>query len=119
MALLSAQTATADFSMSFKWGSIPVCTTGKPNKVANPKFVLKGVPAGTISIDFRLKDLNVPGYNNGGGKLKITASGTVPSGAFNYKSPCPPNGSNTYEWTATACKGSKALATAKARRKYP
>ena len=119
IAVLCAQTAAADFSLSFKWGAIPLCTTGKPNKVGNPKFVLKGVPAGTTSIDFRLKDLNVPGYNHGGGKLKISGSGTVPSGAFTYKSPCPPNGVHTYEWTAIARKGSKTLATAKARRKYP
>lgn len=119
VALLSAHPAAADFSMSFKWGAIPLCTTGNPNKVSNPKFVLKGVPVGTTSIDFRLKDLDVPGYNHGGGKLKITTGGTVPSGVFTYKSPCPPNGVHTYEWTATARKGNKALATAKARRKYP
>jgi len=119
LVLLWAQPATADFSLSFQWGGIARCTTGKPNKVGNPKFVLKGVPAGTTSIDFRLKDLNVPSYNHGGGKLKISGSGTVPSGAFTYKSPCPPDRVHTYEWTATARKGSKTLATAKARRKYP
>jgi len=118
-ALLCAQTAAADFSLSFNWGPIARCTTGNPNKVSNPKFVLKGVPAGTTSIDFRLKDLNVPGYNHGSGKVKIATSGAVPSGAFTYQSPCPPNGVHTYEWTATARKGSKTLAKAKAQRKYP
>lgn len=118
-AILGAQPAAAEFSMSFTWGGIPRCTTGNPNKVANPAFVLKGVPEGTTSIDFRLKDLDVPGYNHGGGKVKITGSGTVPSGVFKYKSPCPPSGVHTYEWTATARKGREVLATTKARRTYP
>jgi len=114
-----AAPAAADFKLSFKWGNIPLCTSGRPNKVANPEFVLKGLPKGTTTVDFRLKDLDVPTYNHGGGKVKVTASGKVPSGAFKYKSPCPPNGSHTYEWTATARKGGKVLARAKARRKYP
>ncbi len=119
VALLSAQTAAAEFSMSFSWGNIPRCTTGKPNRVGSPKFVLKGVPAGTTSVDFRLKDLNVPGYNHGGGKVKVSGNGTVPAGSFRYKSPCPPNGRHTYEWTATARGGGKVLAKARARRNYP
>jgi len=56
MALLCAQTAAADFSVSFKWGAIPLCPSGKPNKVGNPQFVLKDVFDGTTSVDFRLKD---------------------------------------------------------------
>lgn len=111
--------AAAEFSLSFGWGDIPLCTTGKPNRVGNPAFVLKDVPAGTTSIEFRLKDLDVPGYDHGGGKVKIGSSGTVPQGAFKYKSPCPPNGVHTYEWTATARKGGKVLGVASARRKYP
>lgn len=114
-----ATSAAADFKMSFTWGNIPSCTTGKPNRVPSPAFKLSGVPAGTTTIQFKLKDLNVPGYNHGGGKLKVTGSGTVPSGAFKYKSPCPPSGVHTYEWTATARAGSKVLGQAKARRNYP
>ncbi len=114
-----AQGLAQEFSLSFKWGNIPLCTSGRPNKVANPEFVLKGLPKGTTTVDFRHKDLDVPTFNHGGGKVKVTASGKVPSGAFKYKSPCPPNGSHTYEWTATARKGGKVLARAKARRKYP
>lgn len=114
-----AQPAAADMTLSFKWGNIPLCTNGRPNTVPNPEFILKGVPAGTTQVDFRLTDLNVPSYNHGGGKVKMTGSGKVPSGLFKYKSPCPPNAVHTYQWTATAKAGGKTLATATGRRKYP
>ena len=121
-AALSANAALADFSMSFSgWGNIPSCTSGNPNTVGNPAFTLKGVPAGTTQIVFRLKDLDVPNYNHGGGKIKLQVNGSVkiPAGSFKYKSPCPPSGRHTYEWTATAKKGGKSLAQASARKQYP
>lgn len=116
-----AAPAMADMALGFaSWGNIPRCVSGRPNTVGNPAFKLSGVPGGTASIEFRLKDLDVPSYNHGGGKLRMTGSGTVPFGTFKYKSPCPPGGVHTYEWTATARDGAgKVLATAKARRKYP
>lgn len=119
--MLSAGVVHADMSVSFAWGDIPLCTTGKPNRVGNPEFVMKGVPAGTTKIVFKMKDINVPNYNHGGGTVKVQmrSSGTIPSGVFKYKSPCPPNGRHTYEWAATAKAGSKTLATATAQRRYP
>ena len=117
--IFSATFASAEMTISFKWGNIPNCTSGNPNRVANPEFVLKGVLNGTTKIVFKMTDLNVPSYNHGGGSLKISGSGKIPSGAFKYKSPCPPNGAHTYEWSAIAKSGSKTLAKAKARRKYP
>lgn len=120
-ATLGATTAQADMSLSFKWGDIPLCTTGNPNTVANPEFVLKGVPEGTNRLVFKLTDLDVPNYNHGGGKVKVNAGGTysIPSGAFKYKSPCPPNEVHTYQWSVIAKKGSKTLGKATANRKYP
>ncbi|MDQ2094192.1 YbhB/YbcL family Raf kinase inhibitor-like protein [Rhodalgimonas zhirmunskyi] len=115
----AATTASAEMTLSFDWGNIPLCTTGRPNIVPNPTFILKGVPKGTTSVTFRLKDLDVPSYSHGGGKVGITGSGKVPPGYFKYKSPCPPSGQHTYEWTATAKAGNKTLTTAKARKKYP
>lgn len=116
-----ATPAAAEFRLSFEgWGNIPLCTSGRPNVVGNPQFTLSGVPAGTTTVQFTMKDLDVPTYNHGGsGRLGISGDGRVPSGTFTYKSPCPPSGVHTYEWTATARKGGKVLARAKARRKYP
>ncbi|MGV6812341.1 MAG: hypothetical protein ACWA47_08855 [Brevirhabdus sp.] len=109
------------FSFSFDWSGLKSCTSGNPNKVTNPRFVLKDVPAGTKYIRFKLKDLDVPGYNHGGGVVAYDGQKTIARGAFKYKSPCPPGGKHTYQWTATAQtkrNGGK-LATAKAKRKYP
>ena len=111
--------AQAEMKLSFTWGNIPSCTTGKPNRVSNPPFTLTGVPAGTTKIVFKLTDLDVPNYNHGGGTVKMKSSGKLTPGAFKYKSPCPPSGRHTYQWTATAKAGSKTLAKAAARRKYP
>ena len=115
-----SQAQAAEFKIGFAWGNLKKCTTGRPNTVPNPAFSLKGVPQGTKELRFVMKDINVPSYNHGGGKYKYAGGSSVPSGAFKYKSPCPPNGKHTYEWTATAIGGGgKKLATAKARRSYP
>ncbi len=110
----------ADFSLSFDWGNIKRCTTGNPGSVPNPVFQLKGLPANTASIRFNMVDLNVPGFAHGGGTVKYAGKATIQPGAFKYRSPCPPNGRHTYQWTATAmdAKGKK-IAEAKARKQYP
>ncbi|CUH51057.1 YbhB/YbcL family Raf kinase inhibitor-like protein [Shimia marina] len=119
--LCFAAPVSAEFRLAFKgWGDIPSCTSGRPNVVGNPEFSLTGVPSGTTTIQFKIKDLDVPNYNHGGSKkLKINTDGQVAAGTFKYKSPCPPNGAHTYQWTATARKGGKILARATAARKYP
>lgn len=111
----------AEFKISFKnWGNIPSCTSGRPNTVGNPEFVISGLPAGTKTVQFKLKDLDVPNYNHGGSKkLKVSQDGRVAAGTFKYKSPCPPDGVHTYQWTATARAGSKVVGKATAARKYP
>ena len=117
--VLAPLAAKAEMTLSFQWGNIPLCTSGQPNTVANPVFQLRGVPDGTETVEFRLKDLNVPSYNHGGAKLGVTRDMDVPSGTFTYRSPCPPGGVHTYEWTATARAGRQVLAEAKAQRRYP
>ncbi|MBM3519845.1 MAG: phospholipid-binding protein [Alphaproteobacteria bacterium] len=107
------------FGVSFTWGNIPRCTTGNPKTVASPNFSLSGVPKGTVKLRFALKDLNAP-YNHGGGTVAYSGGSRVPSGAFTYKSPCPPNGTHTYQWTVTALDaGGKTLGKATAKRPYP
>jgi phosphatidylethanolamine-binding protein (PEBP) family uncharacterized protein len=116
---LSAQAASAEFAIDFEWGDIPACNSGRPNTVGSPAFVLRDLPAGTTSVDFRLKDRDAPNYNHGGAKVKIGQDAQMPFGVFKYKSPCPPGGSHTYVWTATARAGNKVLGRATASRKYP
>lgn len=112
--------ATA-FELSFSWKGLKSCTSGNPNTVANPEFALKDVPAGSKFIRFKLTDRDVPDYNHGGGTVAWNGEGAVPAGAFKYKSPCPPNGPHSYEWTATAMtkKNGGKLGEAKAKREYP
>lgn len=118
---MMAGSANADsFTIQFDWGGLKSCNSGNPRVVPNPRFSVSGLPEGTAAVEFKLKDLDAPSYSHGGGKVKMSANGQVPSGAFKYKSPCPPNTVHTYEWTATAkdAKGKK-LGVAKAARKYP
>ena len=121
---LSVSTAQAeDFSIAFEWGDLELCTTGNPNTVSNPTFQLSGVPDGTKWIYFKMVDKDVPNYNHGGGWVKYEGQSEVAPGAFTYKSPCPPNGSHTYEWRAEAKKQkasySGAIGKAKAAKLYP
>ena len=117
--LANTGVAMADFSFTFEWGDIPLCTSGRPGIVPSPKFVVTGVPAGTTAIAFRLTDLDAPHYNHGGGVVPVSGDGVIPPGAFTYKSPCPPGGVHTYQWEAVALDGDVPLATAFARRRYP
>ena len=121
---LAASTLAAPahaFQINFNWKGLDLCTTGNPNRVANPEFKLKNVPEGTKFIRFKLVDLDVPGYNHGGGVVKYTGQNAIAPGAFKYKSPCPPSGRHTYEWQATAQKrkGGGQIATTPRARKYP
>lgn len=115
--------AAHSFSLDFNWEGLELCTSGRPNIVSNPEFIIDGLPEGTGAITFRLVDKDVPSFNHGGGTVVVTSNGVVAPGAFKYKSPCPPNGSHTYEWTATAKTkkgfGGRKLGVARAARQYP
>ncbi len=120
-ALLLAAGPASAFGIRFDWKGLERCTSGHPDTVANPRFVLEDVPEGTKYIRFRLKDLDVPQYDHGGGVVRYTGQKEIAPGAFTYRSPCPPDGVHTYEWTATALgsRTGRPLAIARARRKYP
>jgi phosphatidylethanolamine-binding protein (PEBP) family uncharacterized protein len=92
----------AEFAVSFEWGNIPLCTSGQPNIVPNPKFVLSNVSEGTKFIQFAMTDLDAPNFNHGGGTIEYKGNNTIEPCAFTYLSPCPPTGSHRYQWTATA-----------------
>jgi len=112
--------SATEFGLEFEWGNLKKCNSGNPNKVDNPVFKLSNVPEGTKILQFRMKDKNAPGYNHGGGKVEYSGQDTIESGAFKYKSPCPPGGVHTYVWTVTAKnEKKKKIGKAKAQRKYP
>ncbi|WP_270732504.1 hypothetical protein [Shimia sp. Alg240-R146] len=118
---VSAGMASAEFSLRFDgWGDIPFCNNGNPKSVPNPEFFLTDIPAGTTTVQFYFKNVNVPAANRGASKrLPVPADGRFPAGTFNYRGPCPVSGTNTYEWKATARAGNRISGNAKARRKYP
>jgi len=116
----NASAAVQPLSFSFDWGDIPLCTTGNPNTVTNPTFRFRNMPDGVSRINFRMRDLDVPSYNHGGGRAAYSGGNVVAPGAFTYRSPCPPSGSHTYEWTATARDASgQVVARGTSRRQYP
>lgn len=121
--LIATPAIASDFAISFEWGEIPLCTSGRPNVVPNPRFVLSNVPEGTKFIEFKMTDLDVPNYDHGGGTLSYTGENIIEPGAFTYKSPCPPSGSHRYQWTATAKEKtgifSGSIGKAKATKTYP
>lgn len=100
--LFAAAAIASEFAITFEWGDIPHCTTGRPNVVPNPRFLLSNVPAGTKFIEFAMTDLDVPSYNHGGGTVAYTGQQVIEPGAFTYKSPCPPGGAHKYQWEAKA-----------------
>ena len=108
------------FTIEFEWGNIPRCIDGYPNIVSNPIFKLKNVPEGTNTIYFQMRDLNRPAIYHGGGTVTYSKQTKIEPGAFQYKSPCPPDGPHTYEWTAIARNDqNKKIAETEAIRKYP
>ena len=100
-------------SLSFDWGPTKRCFDAN-----SPPIKLRQVPKGTALLRFRMRDLNAPSYNHGGGTVKYTGKNSLPYGAFRYKGPCPPR-RHTYEITVDAinAKG-KRTATAKFRRSF-
>lgn len=88
----------------------------------SPKITVDGVPEGTTQFKVRLKDLNVPNWNHGGGAVPYTGEGVIPEGALTegYNGPCPPSGSHTYQFTVTALDAAgNVLATGKASLRFP
>jgi len=88
----------------------------------SPEIALTGVPEGTAVLKARLKDLNVPGWNHGGGSVPYNGDGVIPEGALKdgYNGPCPPSGSHTYQFSVTALDAAgNVLATGKASLRYP
>ena len=122
------------FNFDFDWSGLKKCTSGNPNRVQNPIFYLNDLPENTKLIIFKLKDKDVPNYNHGGGKVKMDSileikegetnygkyDYVIKPGSFKYKSPCPPDGKHTYEWTADVRNSdNKKSGKSTSQKKYP
>ena len=131
LSFLLINTAFAEkITLSFDWGNIPRCTNGNPNTVSNPIFKISSIPEKAKWAKFRLIDRNVPGYNHGGGWVKLEGNTSIDKdgntiidrGKFMYKSPCPPNGAHTYSWEMYFTEvdySNDIIAAAKAQKRYP
>ena len=82
--------------VEFSWAGVKACS-GTP-----PAFTISNVPDATDTLVFKMVDMDVPGYNHGGGTVKYTGSGEIPEGAFYYQGSCPPSGSHRYRFTVKA-----------------
>jgi len=99
------------FSASFAWCS------GSPN------FKLRDVPAGTVTLQFAMTDLDKPSFHHGGGTVGYRGQSEVPCGAFasGFVGPAPPPGEvHTYEFVIKAlAPNGTVLATTTARKEFP
>jgi phosphatidylethanolamine-binding protein (PEBP) family uncharacterized protein len=94
---------------------------------SSPEFALSGVPKGTATLDFRMVDLDVPGYPHGGaqmayeGQRSVACSELGSASLGRYQGPSPPAGQvHTYEWTIKALDaGGRVIGQAVTRRKFP
>lgn len=108
LSVLATGAFAQEFTVGFSWDGLALCTSGRPNVVGNPVFELSDVPSGTKWLYFALTDFDARGYNHGGGWIEYDGGPTTEADVFEYKSPCPPNGTHTYEWRVTAS-GAKSL----------
>lgn len=89
----------AEMQVEFSWGGIKACTH------ESPEIRVTRIPDGTVELQVRLVDINLPAYNHGGGSVKPDGSGIIPVGALNvgYNGPCPPVGErHKYEFSVMA-----------------
>ena len=111
LTLLLTTSGAFAFSVSFTWCS------GSPN------FKLDDVPAGTVTLQFAMTDLNKPSFHHGGGTVGYRGQPDVPCGAFatGFVGPAPPPGEvHTYEFIIRALGPDGAvLGTTTAHKKFP
>ena len=106
----------ARMTVEFSWEGIDACTHDSPEIRVSP------VPKGTADLQVRLKDISMPAWNHGGGKVKHDGSGVIPAGALKlgYNGPCPPGGRHQYEFSVMAVDADGAIiGFGKARQPFP
>ena len=106
----------AKLIVEFSWKGIQACTHD------SPEIRVSDVPEGTEALRIYLKDIDVPAWNHGGGKVKHDGSGIIPAGALSigYNGPCPPKGRHKYEFSVMAVNTEGVIiGFGKARQSFP
>ena len=106
----------AELIVTFSWEGTNACSRQSPEiRVAN-------LPPDAAELKVRLKDLDVPNWNHGGGTLDHDGSGIIPAGALTsgYNGPCPPGGRHRYEFSVKALDADGSIVGfGKAMRSFP
>ena len=106
----------AEMTVVFSWEGIDPCTH------ESPELKVSAVPDGTAELRVKLKDISMPAWNHGGGKVKYDGSGIIPAGALKlgYNGPCPPSGRHKYEFSVMAVDADGVIiGFGKARQSFP
>ncbi len=106
----------ARMAVEFSWEGILACTH------ESPEIQVSDIPDGTTELRVKLKDIDIPAWNHGGGKVMHDDSGIIPAGALNigYNGPCPPSGRHKYEFSVMAVNAEGVIiGFGKARRSFP
>jgi len=106
-----------EMEVEFSWDGIKACTH------ESPEIKVTHIPDGTVELQARLKDIDLPAYNHGGGVVKHDGSGIIPAGALTigYNGPCSPPGSrHKYEFSVMAKNAEGAIiGFGKSRQSFP
>ncbi len=105
-----------EMTVAFSWEGIDACTHDSPEIRVSP------VPEGTADLQVKLKDISMPAWNHGGGRVNHDGSGVIPAGALKlgYNGPCPPDGRHQYEFSVMAVDaGGAIIGFGKARQPFP
>lgn len=106
-----------DFEIAFSWDGIERCSSTLPD------IAVTNVPEGTEHFVVKMVDLDFTSYNHGGGVAPYAGDELISEAdyiATNYRGPCPPGVTHTYEFTVEAQgSGGSALATASAKADFP
>ena len=107
----------AEMTVDFSWEGVEACTHD------SPEIRVSNIPDGTEELRVKLKDIDVPEWNHGGGNMKNVESGIIPAGALKlgYNGPCPPpKGRHKYELSVMAVNADGVIiGFGKARQSFP
>lgn len=105
-----------EMTVDFSWKGIKACTH------ESPEIRVSNIPDGTTELRVKLKDISVPAWNHGGGRIEHDGSGIIPAGALDigYNGPCPPGGRHKYEFSVMAVNAEDVIiGFGKARQSFP